>query len=78
MDPNKLLKEFEEDNQEKELEALAVKVRNGEVPPDDVFEHFRNQEFLRVFKNKYREEIRGMSPDYLRKIGYKKPTKKER
>ena len=26
--------------------------------------------------NKYRKEIYGMSPDYLRKIGYKKPTKK--
>ena len=76
MDPNELLKEFEDDGQSKEFEALAIQVRNGEIPPDDVFEHFRNQEFLRVFKNKYREEIRGMSPDYLRKIGYKKPTKK--
>ena len=73
-----LLKEFEEDGQQKELETLAVKVRNGEIPPDEVFDHFKNEEFLRVFKNKYRKEIHGMSPDYLRKIGYKKPTKKER
>jgi len=76
IDPNKLLKEFEEDGQSKEFEALAIKVRNGEVPPDEVFDHFRNQEFLKHFKNKYRKEIHGMSPDYLRKIGYKKPTKK--
>ena len=60
----------------KELEALAIKVRNGDIPPQEVFEHFRNDLLLRVFKNKYRKEIRGMSPDYLRKIGYKKPTKK--
>jgi len=78
VDPKLLLEEFEQDNQEKEFEALAVQVRNGEIPPDDVFEHFRNQEFLKYFKDKYRKEIHGMSPDYLRKIGYKKPTKKVR
>ena len=73
-----LLKEFEEDGHQKELETLAVKVRNGEIPPAEVFDHFKNNEFLKYFKDKYRKEIRGMSPDYLRKIGYKKPTKKER
>ena len=78
VDQKILLEEFEEDKQQKELEVLAVQVRNGEIPPDEVFEHFRNEEFLRFFKNKYRKEIHGMSPDYLRKIGYKKPTKKER
>ena len=78
VDPKILLEEFEEDGQQKELELLAIKVRNGEIPPDDVFDHFKNEEFLRYFKNKYRKEIYGMSPDYLRKIGYKKPTKKER
>ena len=78
MDPNKLLEEFEQDEQSKKLETLAIQVRYGNIPPDEVFEHFRNEEFLRFFKNKYREEIRGMSPDYLRKIGYKEPTKKVR
>ena len=72
------VKEFEDDGQSKELEMLAVKVRNGDIPPKEVFEHFENDEFLRFFKNKYRKEIHGMSPDYLRKIGYKKPTKKVR
>ena len=61
-----------------ELEILAIKVRNGEISPDDVLDHFKNDAFLRFFKNKYRKEIHGMSPDYLRKIGYKKPTKKVR
>jgi len=61
-----------------ELEKLAVKVRNGEIPSKEVFEHFENDEFWRFFKNKYRKEIHGMSSDYLRKIGYKKPTKKQR
>ena len=73
-----MLKEFEDDGQSKKLETLAVQVRNGEIPPDDVFDHFKNNEFLKCFKDKYRKEIHGMSPDYLRKIGYKKPTKKER
>ena len=76
VNPNELLKEFEEDNQEKEFEALAIQVRNGDLPPNEVFEHFENDKFWRFFKNKYRKEIHGMSPDYLRKIGYKKPTKK--
>ena len=61
-----------------ELEILAIKVRNGEIPPDDVLDHFKNDAFLKYFKNKYRKEIYGMSPDFLRRIGYKKPTKKER
>ena len=78
VDPNELLKEFEDDGQSKELEALAIQVRNGEIPPDEVFDHFKNNEFLKYFKDKYRKEIHGMSPDYLRKIGYKKPTKKKR
>ena len=72
------MEEFEEDGQQKELEILAVKVRNGEISPNEVFDHFKNDAFLRFFKNKYRKEIYGMSPDYLRKIGYKKPTKKEK
>ena len=72
-----LLNEFEQDSQQKELETLAVKVRNGEIPPDEVFDHFKNEAFLRCFKNKYRKEIYGMSPDYLRKIGYRKPAKKK-
>ena len=78
VDPNELLKEFEDDGQSKELEALAIQVRNGEIPPDEVFDHFKNNEFLKYFKDKYRKEIHGMSPDYLRKIGYKKPTKKKK
>ena len=78
VNPNELLKEFEEDIHSKELEALAIKVRNGDIPPQEVFEHFENDEFWRFFKNKYRKEIHGMSSDYLRKIGYKKPTKKVR
>ena len=60
---------------EEELEILAIKVRNGEIPPDDVLEHFKNDVFLKYFKNKYRKEIYGMSPDFFRKIGYKKCTK---
>ena len=77
VDPNKLLKEFEQDGKEKEFEALAIKIRNDEISSDEVFDHFKNEEFWRFFKNKYRKEIHGMSSDYLRKIGYKKPTKKK-
>ena len=62
-------------NMNEELEKLAIKVRNGEIPPDDVLDHFKNDVFLKYFKNKYRKEIYGMSPDFLRKIGYKKCTK---
>ena len=29
--PNELLKEFEQDGQEKEFEELAIQVRNGEI-----------------------------------------------
>ena len=57
---------------EEELEILAIKVRNGEIPPDEVLDHFKNDAFLKHFKNKYRKEIYGMSPDFLRRIGYKK------
>ena len=78
VNPNELLKEFEEDGRSKELEALAIKVRNGDIPPKEVLEHFENDEFWRFFKNKYRKEIHGMSSDYLRKIGYKKHSKKKR
>ena len=71
-----LLNEFEEDSQQKELETLAVKVRNGEIPQSDVESHFENPAFLRFFRNKYRKELLGMSPDYVKKYGYKRPTKK--
>ena len=64
-----------QNNMNEELEKLAIKVRNGEIPPDDVLEHFKNDVFLKYFKNKYRKEIYGMSPDFFRKIGYKKCTK---
>jgi len=78
VNPNELLKEFEEDGQSKKFEELAIQVRNGDIPPKKVLEHFENDKFWRFFKNKYRKEIHGMSSDYLRKIGYKKPTKKVR
>jgi len=78
VNPNELLKEFEEDGQSKKFEELAIQVRNGDIPPKEVLEHFENDKFWRFFKNKYRKEIHGMSSDYLRKIGYKKPTKKVR
>ena len=64
-----------QNNMNEELEKLAIKVRNGEIHPDDVLDHFKNDTFLKYFKNKYRKEIYGMSPDFLRRIGYKKCTK---
>ena len=72
IDPKLLLEEFEEDGQQKELEILAIKVRNGEIPPNDVEMHFMNSAFLRFFRKKYRKELLGMSPDYVKKYGYKK------
>ena len=29
-------------NMNEELEKLAIKVRNGEIPPDEVLDHFKN------------------------------------
>ena len=75
VDKDELLKEFE---QQTRFEKLAIKVRNDEIPADEVFNHFEDETFWRFFKNKYRKEIYGMSSDYIRKIGYKKPTKKKR
>ena len=63
-------------DKQKKFETLAIQVRYGNIPPKEVLEHFENEDFWRYFKNKYRKEIHGMSSDYLRKIGYKKPTKK--
>ena len=78
VNPNELLQEFEEDEKQKKFETLAIQVRYGNIPPKEVFEHFENEDFWRYFKNKYRKEIHGMSSDYIRKIGYKKHSKKKK
>jgi len=70
-DVEEFKKQFEK-KEENEFDKLAVQVRNGEIPPADVETHFMNQTFLRYFRKKYRKELLGMSPDYVKKYGYKK------
>ena len=38
-------------NMNEELEILAIKVRNGEIPPNEVLDHFKNIAPLGLFFN---------------------------